>query len=199
MNRRETVLAIAAASVLPDVLLAQQVSPMPVIGFLHPGFAGAISGSDSALEAMLAGLGSLGYVVGKTIKIEYRWAQGKVELLPSLARELIKLKVDLIVAVAPPAVKAAMAATQDLAIVAHDLETDPVAGGLVSSLARPRREPDRSVPQSCRPGRQVAAADHGDQARRTATGGSVGCQHGALPTRCDQCSGLRRGGPALSV
>lgn len=110
---------------------------MPVIGFLHPGAAGATSGSGSALEAMLAGLGSLGYVVGKTIKIEYRWAQDKTELLPSMARELIKLKVDLIVAVAPSAVKAAMAATRDLPIVAHDLETDPVAGGLVTSLARP--------------------------------------------------------------
>ena len=137
MNRRRATVALSALVAAPFFAFAQASRKVPVIGFLHPGFAGGISGADSALDAMLAGLGSLGYIDGQTIEIEYRWAQGKTETLPALARELIKLKVDLIVAIAPSAVKAAMAATRELPIGAHDLETDPVAAGLASSLARP--------------------------------------------------------------
>lgn len=137
MNRRDIVLAIAALGAIPHAIRAQQGIKIPVIGFLSAGFSGGIRSPDYAMEGLLSGLNSYGYTDGKTIKIEARWGEGKPELLPKLAQELVRLKVELIVAVAPPSVKAALAATQDLPIIAHDLETDPVAGGLVANLARP--------------------------------------------------------------
>jgi putative ABC transport system substrate-binding protein len=137
MNRRDTALTLTALGAMPQAILAQTGSRMPVIGLLHPGSAGTVSGSSSAVEVLLSGLSGLGYVDGKSIRIEYRWGQGRPERLLELARELVRLKVELIVAIAPSAVKAAAAATRELPIVAHDLETDPVAAGLVASLARP--------------------------------------------------------------
>lgn len=137
MNRRDTLLAIAVLGGTPHAVQAQQGNKVPVIGFLHPGSASAVRGPDHAMVGLRAGLSSHGFVEGETIKIEERWAQGKPELLPAAAQELVRLKVDLIVAVAPSSVKAALAASKDLPIVAHDLETDPVAGGQVASLARP--------------------------------------------------------------
>lgn len=137
MNRRDTLLAIAALGGSSSAVLAQQGNKIPVIGFLHPGSANATRGPANAIEGLRAGLSSQGYVEGKTIRIEERWAQGKPEQLPALAQGLIGLKVDLIVAVAPPSVKAALASSKDVPIVAHDLETDPVAGGLIANLAKP--------------------------------------------------------------
>ena len=75
---------------------------------------------------------------GDTIKIEYRWGQGKPETLPDLAAELVRLKVDIIVATGWVSILAAKAATNRVPIVGVDLETDPVASGLVASLARPK-------------------------------------------------------------
>ena len=137
MNRRDTVYALAALATVSLTVSAQQSNKLPVIGFLNPGFAGGITGTASAFAGLISGLSSLGYAEGKTIRIEARWAQGKPEQLPALAQELIRLKVDLIVAVSPASVKAALAASKDLPIVAHDLETDPIAAGLIASLARP--------------------------------------------------------------
>jgi putative tryptophan/tyrosine transport system substrate-binding protein len=137
MNRRDTVLALAALGAVPLAAHAQQARTVPVIGWLNPGFRGAITGPSSAYEGLRAGLRASGYIEGETIRIEERWAQGKPEALPGLAQELVGQKVDIIVAVAPPAVRAAAAATRELPIVAQDLETDPVASGLAASLARP--------------------------------------------------------------
>ena len=137
MNRRDTVLALAALGALPLATHAQQARKIPVIGWLHPGTAAAVTGPSSAYDGLRAGLRTSGYVEGETIRIEARWAQGKPEALPGLAQELVRQKVDIIVAVSPPAVRAAAAATRDLPIVAQDLETDPVASGLVASLAKP--------------------------------------------------------------
>ena len=137
MNRRDTVLALAALGVVPLATHAQQARKIPVIGWLNPGTAAAVTGPSSAYDGLRAGLRTNGYVEGETIRIEARWAQGKPEALPGLAQELVRQKVDIIVAVSPPAVKAAAAATRDLPIVAQDLETDPVASGLVASLAKP--------------------------------------------------------------
>ena len=80
---------------------------------------------------MRAGLRASGYIGGETIRIEERYAQGKPEALLGLAHELVQQKVDIIVAVALPSIMAAKAATRNLPIVALDLETDPVASGLV--------------------------------------------------------------------
>ena len=88
------------------------------------------------VEALRAGLRDLGYVEGKNIVIEYRWVEGKYERLPDLAAELVRLKVDIIVAQATQGTLAAKRATTTIPIVTP-LSGDPVATGLVASLARP--------------------------------------------------------------
>ncbi len=137
MNRRDTVLALAALGTVPLAAHAQPARKIPVIGWLNPGFRGAVTGPSSAYEGLRAGLRASGYIEGETIRIEERWAQGKPEALTGLAQELVQHRVDIIVAVSPAAVRAAAAATRELPIVAQDLETDPVASGLVASLAKP--------------------------------------------------------------
>jgi putative tryptophan/tyrosine transport system substrate-binding protein len=87
-------------------------------------------------EAFRQGLRELGYVEGQNIVIEYRSAEGKDERLPGLAAELVRLKVDVIVAASPPATEAAKQATSTIPIV-FTVSGDPVAEGFVASLARP--------------------------------------------------------------
>src|SRR5262249_22341867 len=91
----------------------------------------------SAPLGLLQGLRELGYVDGQTITIEARYAEGHVERLPALAAELVRLQVDVIFTTTPAGVRAATQATKTVPIVAVDLETEPVASGLVASLARP--------------------------------------------------------------
>ena len=86
MNRRDTLSAIAALGAVCPNVRAQPGNKIPVIGTLNPGSAGAIAGSGSAYEALQAGLSSLGYVDGKTLRIEARWAQGKPEQLLAAQR-----------------------------------------------------------------------------------------------------------------
>ena len=134
MNRRDTILALAALGAAPLATHAQPARKIPVIGFLHPGFPGP---SGSTYKSLRDSLRALGYIDGESIKIEARWANGKPEALPGFAQELVRQKVDVLVTIARPSIMAAKAATTDLPIVAIDLETDPVASGLVTSLRRP--------------------------------------------------------------
>ena len=92
---------------------------------------------DRGLEPFHQGLQDLGYVEGKTIALASRFAEGKAERLPALAVELVGLNVDLIVAYAFQATRAAQQATQTLPIVMVDVGRDPVEAGLVASLAHP--------------------------------------------------------------
>jgi len=89
------------------------------------------------LKALQQELARLGYVVGGNLEFEQRFAGGKVETLPSLAAELVALKVDVIVAVSPSAIRAARDATTTIPIVMAFSGEDPVRGGLIASLARP--------------------------------------------------------------
>jgi putative ABC transport system substrate-binding protein len=110
---------------------AQQPKKVPRIGYL------SLRASASAGDrAFLQGLKDLGYVPGQNIHIENRWAAGKVDRLSGLADELVRLKVDVIVAAATPAVQAAKNATTTIPIVMASA-ADPVGTGFVSSLARP--------------------------------------------------------------
>jgi putative ABC transport system substrate-binding protein len=90
------------------------------------------------VHALRQGLRELGYVEGQNIAIEFRWAEGKYDRLPGLAAELVRLKVNVIVALTPPAVQAAKQATETIPIVMTAV-ADPVAMGFVASLARPGR------------------------------------------------------------
>ncbi len=124
-----------ALSLLSAPLAAEAQAPakVPRIGFLS-----AFSPTDfpDRLEAFRQGLRELGYVEGQNIVIEYRFGDRKPERLPVLAAELVRLKVDVIVTAAPPAPEAARQATSTIPIVVA-VTGDPVAEGLVASLARP--------------------------------------------------------------
>jgi putative tryptophan/tyrosine transport system substrate-binding protein len=133
-----TRLGAAAALILfavPLVVQAQPLEKVPRIGLLHIGWRGSPE-AQTVLDAFWQGLRDHGYVEGRNILVEYRWAEGKVERLPGLATELAHLKVDLIVAAATPAARAARQATATIPIVAMAMG-DPVGDGLVASLARP--------------------------------------------------------------
>ena len=121
---------LLAVSVIAD---AQQPKKIPRIGLL-----GVISASaaEGRIEAFRQGLRDLGYVEGKDIVIEYRNAEGKLERLPALASELVRLKVDVIVTRGPPPTRSAKEATSTIPIVMGS-DIDPVGNGFVASLARP--------------------------------------------------------------
>jgi putative ABC transport system substrate-binding protein len=114
---------------------AQPAASLPRIGFLAP-----TSLSDPRvpryLQAFRQGLRELGYIEGQSIAIEFRWAELQYDRLPSLAAELVRLKVNVIVAAGPPAIQAAKQATETIPIVMAAV-ADAVAAGFVASLARP--------------------------------------------------------------
>jgi ABC-type uncharacterized transport system substrate-binding protein len=112
---------------------AQQPTKVPRIGFL--GFT-SLSGIAARIEAFRQGLRELGYVEGKDIAIEYRAAEGKLDRLPALAAELVRLKVDVVVTSGPSVTRAVKEATTTIPIV-MGFDTDPVGNGFVASLARP--------------------------------------------------------------
>ncbi len=131
MNRRDTVLTLLALGAAPHFSFAQQSGKVWRIGFLAPG-----SGPNAFIEAFREELRSLGYIEGRNLSIEYRYAAGNEERLPELAAELVRLKVDVIVTPATPAIAAAKHATSTIPIVMI-APTDAVGSGLVASLARP--------------------------------------------------------------
>jgi len=112
---------------------AQQVKKLPRIGVLFPGYPATFS---LRTTAFLQGLQELGYVEGKNIMIEWRWAEDKVERLPDLAAELVKFNPNVIIANGTPAIKALKNATRTIPVVMVGVG-DPVGIGLVESLRRP--------------------------------------------------------------
>ena len=112
---------------------AQQAKKVPRIGYLGGTSGSAVGGRT---EAFRQGLRELGYVEGKNIVIEYRHHEGKVDRLPALAAELVRLKVDIIITAGAPAARAAKEATSTIPIVMTNVG-DPVGSGFVASLARP--------------------------------------------------------------
>jgi len=133
MNRRAFIVTATAILVAPFTADAQQAAKVPRIGFL--------GNSTAALEANLVGpfregLRDLGYVEGRNVLIEYRWAEGRYERFPALIAELIAPRVDVIVTAGTPATLAVKKATTSIPLVMVAVG-DPVATGLVASLGQP--------------------------------------------------------------
>ena len=128
MDRRLFLVGIALAFTAP-VAAGAKDTDIPRIGVLWPN-------PPATFDWIRQGLVELGYVEGRNVNFEYRWAEGKLEQLPQLAAELVGLRVDVIVTLAPPAAVAAKNATQTIPIVFVAIG-DPVGGGLVASLAHP--------------------------------------------------------------
>jgi len=136
MSRRVFMVAAAGGFLAaPLAAAAQPAGKHYRMGFLSAAAASAPR-FQGFLEALRKGLVELGYVEGRNIAIESRWAAGKYELLPGLAAELVRLKMDVIVTAAVPAIRAAKEATSTIPIIMA-VVVDPVATGLVTSLARP--------------------------------------------------------------
>ncbi|MCM3902907.1 MAG: ABC transporter substrate-binding protein [Pyrinomonadaceae bacterium] len=112
---------------------AQLQKKIPLVGFIVPG---SHSSYAARIEAFQQSLRNLGYVEGKNINIEYRYAEGKFDRVPDLAAEMVRLKVDVIVTGDTPAIQAVKKTTTTIPIVMGNV-ADAVAAGLVDSLARP--------------------------------------------------------------
>jgi putative tryptophan/tyrosine transport system substrate-binding protein len=134
MRRREFITLVGSAAAWPLALRAQQVGKVPRIGYLSPG--SASPGPLAYHDEFQRGLRELGYIEGRNIVIEYRFAEGKFDRLDQLAAELVRLNVDVIVSVVTQASLAAKNATNTIPIVIVSV-ADPVGAGLVASLARP--------------------------------------------------------------
>ena len=132
-TRRAFIGTLAGVLSAPLTATAQAPAKVPRIGYLSPR---SLAETAPLLESFRQGLRELGSVEGQTIAIEYRFAEGRPERLPALAAELVRLKVDVIVTAASPAPEAAKQATSTIPIV-FTVSADPVAVGLVASLARP--------------------------------------------------------------
>ena len=133
MKRRAFITLLGGAAAWPLVARAQQAGKLPTIGFLG---ASTPSAWNQWTAAFVQRLRELGWTEGRTIAIEYRWAELREERLAELAAELVRLKVDVIVTSGTPQVLAAKQATSVIPIV-FAAAGDPVGNNLVASLARP--------------------------------------------------------------
>src|SRR5262249_50659321 len=129
------VTGLGAAFALPRTAAAQQAEKVSRIGFLSNASLSA-PGMSAGAQALLSTLRELGYVEGQNTVFEFRWADGAPDRLEEFASELVRLKVNTIVAIGPPAIRAAKEATQVLPIVMAT-SGDAVGLGFVESLARP--------------------------------------------------------------
>src|SRR5262249_35831274 len=131
MRRREFIMLLGGATTAWPLSARAQASKLRRIGALYIGLADA----ELFKKELREGLRELGYVEGKNIEFEFRSAEGKLDQLPDLASELVRLKVDVIVAVYVPCALAAKQATREIPIVM--IAADPIETGIVAGLAHP--------------------------------------------------------------
>ena len=135
MRRRDFIKVVAGSAMTWPLLARAQQPSTPVVGVLSAEWPNAVTADR--LRAFRQGLNDTGYVEGRNVMIEYRWAEGRNDRLPALAAELVRLPVNVIViAGSTPASIAAKAASSTVPIVFY-VGTDPVSIGLVPSFSRP--------------------------------------------------------------
>jgi putative ABC transport system substrate-binding protein len=136
MKEKITVLALCAMlfALCVSAADAQQPKKVPLIGFLTARDPATESARAAAIRLALR---ELGYIEGQNIAIEYRYAEGKLDRLPELAAELVRLKVDIILAGGDPGIRAAKNATKTISIVTMGGGADPIEAGFVESLPVP--------------------------------------------------------------
>jgi putative tryptophan/tyrosine transport system substrate-binding protein len=131
MRRRDFIKVIACSFAAWPIMSRAQQSAVPVIGYLS-----GRSPEEDTVSAFLKGLNEAGYIDGRNVSIEYRWADGRTDRLPALVADLVHHRVTVIAAATTPAALAAKAATTTIPIV-FEMAGDPVQLGLVPSLNRP--------------------------------------------------------------
>ena len=133
MRRREFISLIGGVAATWPLASRAQQPALPVVGFINPASA---NNYEPQLSAFLKGLSEAGYVDGRNVAIEYRWAEGQHDRLPAMAADLVRRQVTVIAATTTPAALAAKAATTTIPII-FEMASDPTRLGLVASLNRP--------------------------------------------------------------
>ena len=131
IDRRAFLAGMAAVAAAPRVASAHAAGRTPRVGYVTS------AARSLNVDAFEQGLRALGYEIGRTVLVEYRFADGHPDRVPALVAEVVRLKVDVLLAANPHVIRAATQASATLPIVGIDLETDPIEAGWVKSLARP--------------------------------------------------------------